>query len=543
MGFFNRLLGLGSQRRSSQQSSNQRLLRARFDAAVTNDDNRRHWANSDDFAANASISPDIRRTLRKRGRYEQHNNPYTDGMLQTLAADQVGTGPVLKMMTQNESTNAIVEKEFRRWSREVRLAARLRMGVETQAAAGEMFIVRRTNPKLKSAVKLDLACFEGDQIATPNMIPWSDSRAIDGIRFDEYDNPSEYHVLKDHPGDTILSAAMPNDYVTVRAEDVVHIFKERRPGQRRGIPRITSSLPIFAERRGFRQSVVAAARVAAELGGIMFKSNLPPDEVEEESTPMDTVEINRGMGTFLPNGYDPFQLKAEQPATTYPDFDDKLVNESARPLSMPFNIAACNSSKYNYASGRLDHQTYDTVNEVEEDDIEIRVLDRIFEWWLEEAVAIPGYLPYRLKYYSTDHRWLWRRRRHVDPETEAKAQQIRMESRSSSLTDELALEGRDIDDHAKTLIREEEILRPLGLSRTILTGDQLKAAVLVVESQSSGKMGPEASAMLLITLGLRKEDADKISKAVKVVPEVTKPVPESGTSAPGRNGTGRLAGV
>ncbi len=50
------------------------------------------------------------------------------------------------------------------------------------------------------------------------------------------------------------------------------------------------------------------------------------------------------------------QVRAEQPTTAYGDFKHEIINEIARPLQMPFNVAAGNSSGYNYVSGRLDHQ-------------------------------------------------------------------------------------------------------------------------------------------------------------------------------------------
>ncbi len=54
-----------------------RLLRARYDAAVTTDDNRRHWANADGLSAHAANSAEVRRILRNRARYEAANNSYT----------------------------------------------------------------------------------------------------------------------------------------------------------------------------------------------------------------------------------------------------------------------------------------------------------------------------------------------------------------------------------------------------------------------------------------------------------------------------------
>ena len=64
------------------------------------------------------------------------------------------------------------------------------------------------------------------------------------------------------------------------------------------------------------------------------------------------------MATTLPDGWKLGQIKAEQPGTSYAEFKREILNEIARCLNMPYNIAAGDSSDYNYASGRLDHQTY-----------------------------------------------------------------------------------------------------------------------------------------------------------------------------------------
>ena len=56
-----------------------RFIRGRYDAAQTNDSNRRHWAAADGLAADASASPEVRRILRNRARYEVSNNSYLRG--------------------------------------------------------------------------------------------------------------------------------------------------------------------------------------------------------------------------------------------------------------------------------------------------------------------------------------------------------------------------------------------------------------------------------------------------------------------------------
>jgi hypothetical protein len=103
-----------------------RMLRARYDAAATTDDNRRHWANADGLSANAANSAEVRRILRNRARYEVANNSYARGIVLTLANDVIGTGPRLQMLTPDAEANRRIEQEFARWAKAVNLAEKLR---------------------------------------------------------------------------------------------------------------------------------------------------------------------------------------------------------------------------------------------------------------------------------------------------------------------------------------------------------------------------------------------------------------------------------
>ncbi|MFN7022310.1 MAG: phage portal protein, partial [Phycisphaerales bacterium] len=103
-----------------------RLIRAGFDSAVTNDANRRHWANADGLSADAAASPEVRRTLRNRARYETANNAYAKGIVLTLANDVVGTGPRLQLLTEDDDANERIEQAFAAWARAVGLPEALR---------------------------------------------------------------------------------------------------------------------------------------------------------------------------------------------------------------------------------------------------------------------------------------------------------------------------------------------------------------------------------------------------------------------------------
>jgi len=233
-------------RKRKTPSSHTLLLRAKFDSAQTNADNRRHWANADGLSADAAASPEVRRILRNRARYEVANNSYARGIVLTLANDVVGTGPRLQMLTESAETNRTIEAEFIAWAKVMELPGKLRTMREARAQDGEVFAVLFSNDKLDSPVKLDLKLIEADQVATPSAklgIPGA-ALAVDGIEFDPFGNPVAYHILKSHPGSGAAAAAM--NYDRVPTDSVIHWFRADRPGQRRGLP---ASVVVLLERR------------------------------------------------------------------------------------------------------------------------------------------------------------------------------------------------------------------------------------------------------------------------------------------------------
>lgn len=452
---------------SSRPSATLREIRSRYDSAQTTTENSNHWGNADALSAAAANSKEVRTVLRNRARYERDNNGYASGMVETLANDVIGTGPRLHLDTPDADANARCADAFEEWTAAVGLAEKLRTMREAKAVDGEAFALLVSNPATMSRVTLDLFLVETDQVSTPDLFFVEPKIAVDGIRFDAYGNPSEYHLLKDHPGDTYVTS-WGYEYDRLPASLVLHWFKARRPGQRRGVPEITPVLDLFANLRRYTKACVSSAEIAA-LFAVLLKSLMPPEDAATSAPPFDTREVTRGMMTVLPDGYDVAQLKAEQPTTTYPMFKSEILNEIARPLNMPYNVAAGNSSGYNYASGRLDHQVYHRMIGVDRYHLETHILDRVFRAWLEEArLADPGSvaglaLPAGPIRRLPRHQWFWDGFAHVDPGKEAAAQTQRLANRTTTLADEWAAEGHDWRAKARQQAAERAYFAQLGL--------------------------------------------------------------------------------
>jgi len=434
------------------------VVRARFDAAQTTAENVRHWAMADSLSADSAASADVRRKLRQRARYEVANNSYAKGIVLTLANDCIGTGPRLQLLADDDEVNRRVEAAFTEWAKAVSLAETLRTMRVAKATDGETFAVLTDNPMVDSPVMLDVHLVEADRVASPVMAVLPVANDIDGIALDAYGNPRTYTILRQHPGDL---AAWRTQYDLVPADAVVHWFRSDRPGQHRGIPEITPALPLFAQLRRYTLAVLGAAETAADFAAVLF-TDAPASGEAAAVEPMDIVELEKRMATVLPDGWKLGQIKAEQPGTTYGEFKRELLNEIARCLNLPYNIAACNSSGYNYASGRLDHQTYYKSIRVEQAHLAEAVLDPIFAAWIGEAELLSDFT--FLRTMDVPHQWFFDGTEHVDPAKEANAQATRLASNTTTLAAEYARQGKDWEVELRQRAKEQALMTELGLT-------------------------------------------------------------------------------
>lgn len=440
-----------------------RALKARYDAATTTDENRRHWQHADDLSANAANSCEVRKILRMRCRYEIANNSYARGLVLTLANDVVGTGPRLQMLTSSTIANRKIEQEFAKWSKAVRLAEKLRTMRMARVADGESFAILTSNSKIPGEIKLDLKLVEAEQVTSPDLKTFRENE-IDGIKLDEFGNPVEYQVLRQHPGS--LWGALSLKFDPIPAEDMIHYYRTDRPGQARGIPDITPALPLFAQLRRYTLAVLTAAEIAALPSGILY-TDAPANGESEAVEPMDTISLERGTLLTMPGGWKMSQMAAQFPTTTYGEFKREILGEIGRALLLPVNILTGDSSRHNYASGRLDHQTYFKSIRVEQSHLETVVMDRILTAWLTEARHIPGLLPADIELGSLLFRcWMWDGTSHVDPLKEANAQAVRLASYTTTLADEYARMGLDWETQLRQRAKELTLMSELGLTET-----------------------------------------------------------------------------
>jgi lambda family phage portal protein len=431
--------------------------------------NARHWSRSTGAGPDTVFDANTRKRVRENARYETANNAYARGAVDGYVGDLVGTGPRLQIVAGDSDSAAEfaaeLEADWKRWCSEVNFVDTLTTLSESEIVSGECFAVLRYDEGVKSDVKLAVDLVEADRVASNRIFgrPPSDSSVIevDGIQIDRASGrPIAYRILRDHPGELNhgFSASTQKDDL-VSADQVIHWYKASRPGQTRGISRLTPALELFALLRRYTLSVVEAAETAASWAGVL-KTDSPASGEADEIDPLDVIDLEHRALLTLPAGWEMQQVDARQPTSTYEMFKRELLTEIGRALHMPANVISGDSSDYNYASGRLDHQSYHKRIKTERERIERVVLRRVFERFFFEwrRLRYPG-----VDVADFEARFMWDGFGHVDPVKEANAQATRLGSGSTTLADECAADGRDWEQTLRQRGREIKLMRELGI--------------------------------------------------------------------------------
>jgi capsid protein len=471
-----------------------------YDAARSGTDLDGHWAFSDSLDADSANSQHVRHTLMKRSRYESGSNGYYAGIVRTHCNMLVGTGPTLRMLTGNRGFNQLIEREFYAWSQRVQLRRKLWCMAYARTGDGETFAVLQTNLKYASQrVALDVMPIEAEQCQTP-YLAFTETGSIDGIRYDEYGNILWYDILPSHPGSNYATQVL--EPIPVPPSQVVHWFKLERAGAHRGKPDLTPTLNVGASSRRWREATVAAAESAASIGAMLTTSMPPGSDAEPDPiAPYSTIEWVKRMVMAAPMGWNATQMKSEHPNAQYADFHRTQVSEQARPLSMPYNLAATDSSTYSFASGKLDTLGYRCAIDVERQDCNDLVLDPIFAAWFREwrigrdeaeleNVLIPN------------HQWDWPTHPVIDAVAEESAKDTKLKNGSTTLRQVYSDQGQDLEDQLAIMAEdmfgeasEENIAKArqiVTLKNTPQHAIQYVAQVLGIQSPASPTAQPTA---------------------------------------------------
>jgi lambda family phage portal protein len=317
---------------------------------------------------------------------------------------------------------------------------------------------------------------ECDRLATPTA-QLSSPNIRDGVEIEPTTGaPIAYHVLDYQPGDTGVAIANFGKSRRIPRFDangwprMLHLFRSRRPGQTRGYSDYAPCLDVFEDLHRYWEAEIVAARVAAcycgfvkspYAGAISEAVGQPGKESGSRIEEMEPGRVWYGMP-----GEEMMFGNPARPNAAFGPFTEILLRAIGVCHGLPFELIALDFSKTNYSSARASlleaRRTFQSKQGFQVGRLGKPVWGLALRYGiLQGRLEAPGFAARQRDYLAsfwTPPSWGW-----VDPVKEEQAARESIRGFLSTHADELAAQGRDMDQTFEQCAREHKRLKTLGL--------------------------------------------------------------------------------
>ncbi|CUT12528.1 Phage portal protein [Bradyrhizobium sp.] len=374
-----------------------------------------------------------------------------------------------------------------------------RLLARTFATMNETTAVMKWKPARGGRYATCIRAVDPDRLSNPYSQPTTQGLR-GGIEFDDDGVPLGYHLRNGHPADWYIVPA-PLTWTRIPARTAsgrpvfIHGFEPEREDQARAMTPFASLVKRLHMVGKFSDTELASATVNA-LFAAFVKSSLPVGEATAAFTPQ-TVQTMEGKRLnywaenpariggvripVMPIG-DEIQINSSPRQTTaFPDFQKAFLQSIAAALGISYQQLSGDWESINYSSARA------ALNEVWRhiqmlfaafvDQVVLPIhycqLEEAFDrGYIKRPSGCPDFWDMPGAYLRS--RWIGPGRGYVDPVKEAQGASLRMGAMISTLEDECADLGRDLEDTLDQIANEEEMLKERSLTRVISAGSGLQ---------------------------------------------------------------------
>lgn len=446
----------------------------RWDSAATNRLNAGSWVNVTTDSINFDLFHDLQ-TLIARCRHERQNNPLVDGVCETFAVDVVGRrGPHLIVESDNEDYNDLAESVWQEYFNELFVDGTS----GTQALRRLVPQLFDTGDWLHQKVDMSKELPSGTPVTTRLLDidplrmwdPAVGTKTTLGIERDKYGRPKRYWIRDDiQPG---LWNSYNYKYRDFAADEILHCYMEREPGQVRGFPKLASCLQDLADLRDYDAQVLDAARAAANNGMLLFTRDATL--VGENAKPATgKITLERQVAKYVAPGYEVGAQASTQPGAHYIEFRHERLRSLGRCAHMPLLMVLLSAEDSNFSQSRIDlNVIYQRGINAFQQWIEEEWLNQLLKLCMREAMLAtrPGYtgrdpngflLP--RKPAKVRYRWGWDPIAQANPKDHLMVQTQRIAWGLTAPELELANEGVNEDEVLDSLKRTNDKRKKRGL--------------------------------------------------------------------------------
>jgi len=444
--------------------------------------------------------------LRARARDLVRNDQWASKAVRVLSSRTIGTGirPQARPRDRKnarEKANALEAMYlWGEWAESRECDARGRRNLyglqkvvhREVAEAGECLVRRRfRRPSDPLAVPIQLEVLEADHLdATRDRELTNGGRVIQGVQYTPIGAVEGYWLYPEHPGDS--TTMRPSRFV--RAADVLHVFREDRAGQVRGVPWGSCCILKLRDLDELDDAELLRRKIASCFVGFVKDGELGIDgdqsaqpTVAGGENPVDLL----GAGTIeiLPPGKE-MTFASPPKAEGYAEHVQIQLRAVSAGYGVTYEALTGDLSGVNFTSGRMGWlEMWAEILQFQHLEFLPVICTPIWRWFTEAAVDA------RKLREHVAARWTMPRRPYLDPRREVLAQRDGIRSGLTSAPEEIRALGRDPRELLEEAAEFQAEAEELGL---VLDTDLSGAANLPGAASSSGtrELAQELAALI-----------------------------------------------
>ncbi|MBK8160864.1 MAG: phage portal protein [Rhodospirillaceae bacterium] len=390
-------------------------------------------------------------TVAARAAYAYQNNGAEFAGIEALVSNAVGTGIKPQSLHPDQKTREAINRLIVEWGDNADFGGLLDFyGIQLSAVRsmfrdGESFV--RMIPEGRGKVALSLQQISPEQVdRNRTAVTANGGRIINGIEFDAKGRRIAYWVFRYPPGEPFPTSL---DIDRIPADEIIHLFNPLFPGQVRGISALTPALLRLTELDQYQDAQIMRQKVAAMFAGFLTDANNTAGGFEGDQS-----------GSSLDGGLEPGTIKVLPPGTDMRfsepaqvgdalGFIPVIQREIAAAIGVMYEQMTGDLSQVNYSSYRAGALEFRRRIEVLQHSIIVFQLCRpIWQRFvtlavLSGALKAPDFGARREDYFAVKWiapGWDW-----VDPEKDAKAEEIAIRAGFKSRREVVAGRGEDIE--------------------------------------------------------------------------------------------------
>jgi lambda family phage portal protein len=422
------------------------------------------------ITASSSANTEIHQALsylRNRSRDLSRNNPYGENAVREIANNMVGTGIIPKPVDLSDTAAKRLSKAYKTWANgtacdydgHLNFYGIQSLVVRTVVESGECLIRKRIVKDKSMGIPLQLQVLEPDFIDDTkyNLKLDNGGYIYYGIEFSAENKIVAYWLWENHPGDSFQYTVKSN---RIPADEIIHVFEKKRPGQFRGVPFGHASMLRLKDLDDYEDAQLIRQKIAACFSVFVTDAE-PVGQLNGKETPV-IDKVEPGIIEHLPMGKQVTMAVPPDAGPNYDPYTKSVLRGVACGYGMDYVTLTGDLTAVNFSSGRMGWLKFHRNVSAWQWNMLVPQFCNKSWLWFTQVAKIMGVISVDMVEVS----WTPPRREMIDPVKEVEGIEKSIRVGLTSLQSAIRENGDDPDEIMKELVEMAKKLDENGLKLT-----------------------------------------------------------------------------